>query len=40
MRFDLRLEDLDEQLRQAKEILRERREWLQDSEFGDPEFRL
>lgn len=39
MRFDLRFEDLDEQLRQAKEILGERREWLQHSEFGDPEFR-
>lgn len=38
LRFDLRYENLDEQLRQAKEILHDRREWLQDEAFGDPEF--
>jgi hypothetical protein len=39
LRFDLRFEDLDGQLRRASEILRERRDRLQDSEFGDPEFK-
>ena len=40
LRFDLRHENLDEQLLQAREILNERREWLQDETTGDRDFKV